>query len=100
MYYVETPAITSIIDVMKTTVWGESGFPARLLGVVEKEDGQFVSSCPQLGVASCGDTLDEALDNLDEALELYLNDLEETGDLERVFQEMGVEVKVGPPSSG
>lgn len=68
-----------------------------LLGVVEKEDGQFVSSCPQLGVASCGDTLDEALDNLDEALELYLNDLEETGDLERVFQEMGVEVKVGPP---
>ena len=31
MYYVETPAIASIIDVMKTTVWGESGFPARLL---------------------------------------------------------------------
>ena len=33
MYYVETPAISSIIDVMKTTVWGESGFPARFLGV-------------------------------------------------------------------
>ena len=32
MYYVEIPAIASIIDVMKTTVWGESGFPARLLG--------------------------------------------------------------------
>ena len=32
MYYVEPPAITSISDVMKTTVWGESGFPARLLG--------------------------------------------------------------------
>ena len=32
MYYVETPAIASIIDVMKTTVWGESGFPARFLG--------------------------------------------------------------------
>ena len=31
MYYVETPAISSIIDVMKTTVWGESGFPARFL---------------------------------------------------------------------
>ena len=29
MYYVEIPAISSIIDVMKT--WGESGFPARLL---------------------------------------------------------------------
>ena len=32
MYYVETPAISSIIDVMKTTVWGESRFPARFLG--------------------------------------------------------------------
>ena len=31
MYYVETPAISSIIDVMKTTVWGESRFPARFL---------------------------------------------------------------------
>ena len=31
MYYVETPAISSTIDVMKTTVWGESGFPARFL---------------------------------------------------------------------
>ena len=35
MYYVETPAISSIIDVMKTTVWGESGFPARFLGALE-----------------------------------------------------------------
>ena len=32
MYYVETPAISPTIDVMKTTVWGESGFPARFLG--------------------------------------------------------------------
>ena len=31
MYYVATPVISSIIDVMKTTVWGESRFPARLL---------------------------------------------------------------------
>ena len=57
---------------------------------MEKEDGQFVSSCPQLGIASCGDTLDEALDNLDDALVLYLNDLEETGDLARVFQERDI----------
>ena len=32
MYYVESPAISSIIDVMKMTVWGESRFPARFLG--------------------------------------------------------------------
>ena len=34
MYYVETLAISSIIDVMKTTVWGESRFPARFLGLI------------------------------------------------------------------
>ena len=28
----QAPAATSIIDVKKTTAWGESGFPARLLG--------------------------------------------------------------------
>jgi predicted RNase H-like HicB family nuclease len=56
-----------------------------LLEVVEQEDNQFVSSCSQLGVASCGDTIDEALDNLDEAITLYLNDLVETGHLEEVF---------------
>ena len=33
MYYVESPAISSIIDVMKMTVWGESRFPARFLEV-------------------------------------------------------------------
>ena len=38
MYYVETPAIASIIDVMKTTVWGESGFPARFLGGLSDEN--------------------------------------------------------------
>ena len=37
MYYVEIPAISSIVDVMKTTVWGESGFPARLLAAVYGE---------------------------------------------------------------
>ena len=31
MYYVEIPAIASIIVAKKTTTWGESGFPARLL---------------------------------------------------------------------
>ena len=45
MYYVEPPAISSIIDVMKTTVWGESRFPASflevILGLWQSEDGHF-----------------------------------------------------------
>ena len=46
MYYVETPAISSIIDVMKTTVWRESGFPARfLVADVGEGDQQVLLLC-------------------------------------------------------
>lgn len=43
--------------------------------VVTEEDGMFVASNPDTGVASQGDTLDAALANLTEALELYLEEL-------------------------
>jgi predicted RNase H-like HicB family nuclease len=33
-----------------------------------------VASCPELGVASQGKTVEKAIDNLKEAIELYLED--------------------------
>ncbi len=45
----------------------------HLTAVIRSEDGQYVSLCPELGVASCGDTPDEARAMLKEALELYLS---------------------------
>ncbi len=62
-----------------------------LTGIVEREGDQFVSQCPQLGVASCGDTIEEAFDNLGDALQVHLNALEEIGELERVIQENHIE---------
>lgn len=38
------------------------------------EDGAFVARCLDVEVASEGDTADEAVDNLKEALELYFED--------------------------
>ena len=58
-----------------------------LTGLVEPEDHLFVSHCPELGVASCGETVEEALDNLGEALAVHLEALEEIGELERVLGE-------------
>lgn len=58
-----------------------------LTGYVEPEDHLFVSHCPELGVASCGETAEEALDNLGEALAVHLEALEEIGELERVLGE-------------
>jgi len=40
--------------------------------VLEQEDDTFVALCPELDVASQGTSIDEALANLKEAVELFL----------------------------
>jgi predicted RNase H-like HicB family nuclease len=39
--------------------------------VIEKEDDVYVALCPELDVASQGDTIEEAKANLQEAIELF-----------------------------
>lgn len=66
-----------------------------------QEGNQYVSECPELDVASCGDTLDEAFRNVEDALLLYLKTIEKLGERERVFKERGIEVRSGaPPARG
>ncbi|MBE8539573.1 type II toxin-antitoxin system HicB family antitoxin [Geoglobus acetivorans] len=48
-----------------------------LTALVWKEGDQYVSKCPELEVASCGDTIEEALENLKEAVELYIENAKE-----------------------
>ena len=43
----------------------------KLAAIIEREGDGFVSLCPELDVASQGDTVEEALSNLQEALELF-----------------------------
>ncbi len=40
--------------------------------VLEKEGTEFVALCPELDVASQGDTIESAMSNLREAVELFL----------------------------
>jgi predicted RNase H-like HicB family nuclease len=44
----------------------------NLTAVLEKEGDGFVSLCPEVDVASQGRTVEEALANLKEAVELFL----------------------------
>jgi len=46
----------------------------ELSAVVWREDGIYVALCPEFDVASQGKSVEEALRNLKEALELYLED--------------------------
>jgi len=50
--------------------------------IVWKESEGYVSKCPELGVASCGDTFDDAVQSLREAVELYLENANELGIIE------------------
>ena len=43
----------------------------KLTALIEREGDGYVSLCPELDVASQGKTIDEARDNLREALELF-----------------------------
>lgn len=43
----------------------------QLTAIIEREDNGYVSLCPELDIASQGDTIEEARTNLQEALELF-----------------------------
>ncbi len=42
--------------------------------VIHKEEDMYVASCPEIGTVSQGYTVEEALKNLKEATELYLEE--------------------------
>lgn len=45
-----------------------------LAAVIHKEEDLYVAECPEVGTVSQGYTVDEALSNLKEATELYLEE--------------------------
>ena len=44
----------------------------KLTAIIEREGNGYVSLCPELDIASQGDSVEQARDNLHEALELFL----------------------------
>ena len=50
-------------------------------------EGGFVSLCPELGVASQGETVEEAFESLQDAVDTFLSTLADLGDLPRFFAE-------------
>ena len=44
----------------------------QLTAIIQREDDGYVSLCPELGVASQGDSVSEARANLQEAVEGFL----------------------------
>jgi predicted RNase H-like HicB family nuclease len=42
--------------------------------IVHKEDKLYVAECPEVGTASQGTTIEDAIENLQEATEIYLEE--------------------------
>ena len=58
--------------------------------IIEREDDGYVATCPEVDVASQGDTLEEARANLKEALELFF----ETASNEEIKERLHSEIYV------
>lgn len=62
----------------------------KYTAVINEENGGYVSLCPELDIASQGDTVEEALHNLKEAVEMFLECAPEEEILRREHQNVFV----------
>jgi len=70
----------------------------QLTAIIEREGSGYVSLCPQLDIASQGETIQEARENLREALELFFEAASPSEIQERLHQEIYItqlEIAVG-----
>jgi predicted RNase H-like HicB family nuclease len=70
----------------------------RLTALIEREDDGYVALCPEVDVASQGETIEQARANLQEALELFFETASEAEIAERLHAEVyvtTVEIAVG-----
>ena len=70
----------------------------QLTAIIEREGSGYVSLCPELDIASQGDSIEEARKNLQEALELFFETASPTEIQSRFHEEVYVtrlEIAVG-----
>ena len=70
----------------------------RFTAMIYRENGGYVALCPELDVASQGDSVEEASSNLREAVELFLESADPTEVAGRMHGEVFVaalEVRAG-----
>ena len=64
----------------------------ELTAVIEKVDDMYISHCPELDIASQGDSSEEAKSNLVEALELFYGTASEAEISKRLHNELQISI--------
>lgn len=67
--------------------------------VIKKENDQYVATCPEFDVSSFGKTVEEANENLEEAILLYLEGIEELKIRDQIFKEKSIATYTSKPKS-
>ena len=70
----------------------------QLTAIIEREDDGYFALCPELDIASQGDSVEEARTNLAEAIELFFEEADPTEVAQRLHNEVfvtSVEVAIG-----
>jgi predicted RNase H-like HicB family nuclease len=62
----------------------------QFTAIIEREGNSYVSLCPELDIASQGNSVEEARNNLAEALELFFEHASESEIKERLHNEIFV----------
>lgn len=60
--------------------------------VITKENKMYSVECQELGIYSQGKTVEEAQENIEDAVMLYLNTIEELGMRKSIFKEKNIKV--------
>lgn len=68
--------------------------------VFAQEGDQWTAECQELGTTTCGDSLEDTRESIEEMIALHLNALEEVGEAERFFEKHGIEFHRGRPPRG
>ena len=61
------------------------------ISLIKETEGGYSAICNELDVASQGETIEEALANIKEAVELYIESAADMGILEQVKEKLGIE---------
>ncbi len=59
----------------------------KLTAIIEREHDMYVALCPELDIASQGDSIESARDNLQEAIELFFEAASPAEVKERLHEE-------------
>ncbi len=59
------------MTLLANTIWGNM---ATFTAVLMKEEDMYIAKCPEVGTVSQGSTIEEAISNLKEATQLYLEE--------------------------